>query len=108
MTNYLVLGSDGQLGGYERADILLCDLATHDEPQAIWRRTGGLQCQFAPSSVDEIRVDMEASANDYRERYVDVLTGQPDAANICGECGGRNGHASPFCRLVDLTEAVIA
>lgn len=95
MVNYLVLGNDGLIGGYERADILLCDLAEHskrsDAPLAIWRRTESLQIRYAPSSEIEVRADMEA---DYR------------AENICKECGGRNGHATPFCSVVDLSEAI--
>lgn len=59
MLNYLILGQDGSLGGYERADVLLCDLATNEEPKAIWRRTDELPSRFAPSSVDEVRRDME-------------------------------------------------
>lgn len=25
---------------------------------------------------------------------------------ICGECGGRNGHTTPFCRFVDLSDVI--
>lgn len=84
---YLILGQDGSIGGYERADILLCDLARNEKPQAIWRRTDELQTRFAPSSVDEVKRDMEA-------------------ANVCKECGGKDGHKSPFCREIDLTETL--
>lgn len=28
------------------------------------------------------------------------------AANICKSCGGRNGHSTPFCRYVDLRDAI--
>lgn len=58
---YLILGSDGEIGGYERADILLCDLATHDQPLAIWKRTESLQTKYAPSSIDEVRADLAES-----------------------------------------------
>jgi len=61
---YLVLGFDGSIGGYERADILLCDYAVHSKvdhlPRAIWRRTDSMQAIFAPSSIDEVRRDLEA------------------------------------------------
>lgn len=91
MLNYLVMGQDGAIGGYDRADILLCDYAVHSradhKPLAIWRRTDELQSRFAPSSLDEVRADLAA-------------------ANVCRECGGKNGHASPFCSLLDLTETL--
>lgn len=96
MIHYLVLDQNGVLGGYERADILLCDYAVHSKadqpPKAIWRRTDELQTRFAPSSIDEVKLDLAL-----------------EQAGRCKECGGRNGHASPFCRELDLTEyAVIA
>lgn len=31
-----------------------------------------------------------------------------EQGTICGECGGRNGHSSPFCRKLDLREAIPA
>lgn len=85
---YLILGQDGSIGGYDRADILLCDLATNETPQAIWRRTDSLQTRFAPSSVDEVRADLEST------KYP--------------EFKGINGHASPFCGALDLTESLEA
>lgn len=55
MVNFIVLGKDGVLGGYERADVLLADVAVNGEPQAIWRRTNEMRTRFAPSSVAEVR-----------------------------------------------------
>lgn len=83
---YLVLGKDGSIGGYDRADVLLCDLATNETPQAIWRRTDSLQTRFAPSSVDEVKRDL--------------------VAVTCPDCKGVNGHSSPFCSRLDLTETL--
>lgn len=91
MLNYLVLGKDGSLGGYDRADILLCDYAVHskadEKPLAIWRRADSLETRFAPSSIDEVKADLLV-------------------ANVCKSCGGRDGHASPFCAELDLTETL--
>lgn len=71
--NYLILGQDGSIGGYERADILLCDLATNEAPQAIWRRTDELQTRFAPSSVDEVRADAAAYNTQIVSRWIDEI-----------------------------------
>lgn len=91
MLNYLILGQDGSLGGYERADVLLCDLATNEAPKMIWRRTDELRSRFIPSSVDEVKRDREIQKAN--ERW-------------CKSCGGRDGHKSPFCRELDLTDAL--
>lgn len=85
---YLILGSDGSIGGYENAHILLCDLATNEAPQAIWRRTDELRTRFAPSSVDEVKRDAESLK--------------------CVERGGTSGHRTPFCEALDLTESLEA
>lgn len=62
MIHYLILGDDGLLGGYERADVLLADYAEHskhdDKPRMIWRLTKGLATRYAPSSIDEVREDL--------------------------------------------------
>lgn len=60
------------------------------------------------------RKDSNAS-NEQRTKFVDVVqrrlvkaiqAAEQKNAVICSECGGRNGHASPFCRKLDLTEAI--
>jgi hypothetical protein len=74
---YLVLGEDGSIGGYTRADILLCDYAVHSKddqlPKAIWRRTDSLQSVFAPSSIDEVKRDLEAASEPLVSR--ELVTG---------------------------------
>lgn len=55
---YLVLGQDGNLGGYQREDILLCDLATNkrdgDPAVQVYEINDGFRTIYQPVSVQEI------------------------------------------------------
>ena len=72
MIRYLALGSDGSVGGYERADILLCDIAEHrrdgDEVKALWKRDeDSLATRFIPTTEDELREIELADRRTYEE-----------------------------------------
>lgn len=62
---YLVLGQDGNLYGYQREDILLCDIAEHkrdSEPhQTIFAAQLGLITWYSPITVEELQ-DIERAA----------------------------------------------
>lgn len=56
---YLVLGSDGNLGGYQREDVLLCDLAMNKRDGspavAVYKINDGFRTIYEPVTVEEIQ-----------------------------------------------------
>jgi len=62
---YLVLAQDGNLYGYQREDILLCDIAEHKrdgEPhQTIFAAQPGFITWYSPITVEELQ-DIEKAS----------------------------------------------
>lgn len=59
---YFVLTQDGNLHGYNREDILKCDLATNDPPQQMFRlNDSGLTINYVPISKAELTTPNPAS-----------------------------------------------
>jgi len=56
---YLVLDADGTLHGYERLDVLLCDVAMNKRdgvlPSALYEVQVGLTIRYTPTTYEALR-----------------------------------------------------